>query len=250
MVTSGQKAVSSQCANTAENLTMSRKWAVIKAILCDRQTEPIPLPCPAGLEQLSGHQTGKNIEDRPRKPTSPRIPFRKLALLLGLAIGLAFKGLAQEAPTEYQVKAAFLFNFAKFVEWPAEAFPETNSPIVIGVLGKNVFGTDLEKTIRGKTVNNRHFEFKNFNSPTDATNCHILFISPSLKDNLPKIVDGLHNASVLTVSETEQFITAGGMINFIIADNKTVRFQISDDAAKKAGLKISSKLLSLAARSR
>lgn len=169
--------------------------------------------------------------------------------MLLFCLFLAFGAQAQSQPTEYQIKAAFLFNFAKFVEWPPEAFAETNSPIVVGVLGKNVFGTDLETIIRDKTVNNRRFEFKNFSSASEAAHCHILFISPSEKENLKKIVEGLNKASVLTVSETDQFIQAGGMINFFLQDSK-IRFQISDDAAKKAGLKISSKLLSLAASPR
>jgi hypothetical protein len=171
------------------------------------------------------------------------------ALLFGFIISFGFNGLAEDQSTEYQIKAAFLFNFAKFVDWPPDAFPETNSPIVIGVLGKNVFGKDLENTIRDKTVNNHPFAFVAVTSAKEAVRCHILFISPSEKDNLKKIVDSLHNASVLTVSETDEFIKAGGMVNFVIQDDK-VRFQISDDAAKKAGLRISSKLLSLAARNR
>jgi hypothetical protein len=231
--------------NTAENLTTSLKSAVIKAILCDRQTKIIPLPFPARHEPDAGHGSRKNLPCRSRK-----IAFGiRVALLLGLIISFGFKGLAQEQPSEYQIKAAFLFNFAKFVEWPPQAFSDTNAPIVIGVMGKNVFGTDLEKTIRDKTVNNRHFKFIEIAPGGEATHCHILFISPSEKDNLSKIVDGLHNASVLTVSELDQFIKAGGMINFTIEDSK-IRFQISDDAAKKAGLKISSKLLSLAAHGR
>lgn len=168
-------------------------------------------------------------------------------LLFAWVIGFAFKGSAQEQPTEYQIKAAFLFNFAKFVDWPSEAFSATNSPIVIGVFGKNVFGSDLENTIRDKTVNNRRFQFITVTSAVEATNCHILFISPSEKENFKKILDGLHNACVLTVSETDQFIKTGGMVNFVIEDNK-IRFQINDGAAKKANLRISSKLLSLAAR--
>ena len=179
----------------------------------------------------------------------PRRFVRSLYLLFFTwIISLGFNGLAQEKPTEYQIKAAFMFNFAKFVDWPPEAFSATNSPIIIGIVGKNVFGSDLENTIRDKTVNNRRFQFIPVASSSEATNCHILFISPSEKDNLKKILEGLHNASVLTVSETDQFIKAGGMINFVIEDNK-IRFQISDDAAKKARLRISSKLLSLAARS-
>jgi len=122
---------------------------------------------------------------------------------------------------------------------------------VIGVLGKNVFGNDLETTIRDKTVNNRRFKFvkfENFASATEATNCHILFVSSSEKDNLAKIVGSLQKASVLTVSDTDGFIKAGGMINFTLEGAK-IRFEISDEAAKKAGLQVSSKLLSLSVHS-
>jgi hypothetical protein len=211
--------------------------------LCDRQTEIIPLPFPARVNLESSQETGR-LTSRPEA----KLAWGWRALLL-FCLFLAFGAQAQSQPTEYQIKAAFLFNFAKFVEWPPEAFAETNSPIVVGVLGKNVFGTDLETIIRDKTVNNRRFEFKNFSSASEAAHCHILFISPSEKENLKKIVEGLNKASVLTVSETDQFIQAGGMINFFLQDSK-IRFQISDDAAKKAGLKISSKLLSLAASPR
>lgn len=169
--------------------------------------------------------------------------------MLLLCLVFSPRGFAQEPAPEYQIKAAFLFNFAKFVDWPSQAFPQTNSPIIIGVLGKNVFGHYLEDTIRDKQVKNRRFEIKEFNSVNDAVNCHILFISPGLKNDLPKILTALRNTSVLTVSESDQFIPAGGMINFTIEESK-VHFQINDDAAKKAGLKISSKLLSLAARNR
>jgi hypothetical protein len=117
------------------------------------------------------------------------------------------------------------------------------------VLGQNVFGHYLEDTIRDKTVQNRPFVIKEFKSMDEAVHCHILFVTASMKDSLPSVIDNLHNASTLTVSDTDQFIKAGGMINFVIEDNK-VRFQINDKAAKKAGLKISSKLLSLAAHNR
>ena len=168
-----------------------------------------------------------------------------LSVLLGLATG----GWAQETqPSEYQVKAAFLYNFAKFVEWPAQAYSKPDSPIVIGVLGKNVFGADLEHTIHNKMINSRPLEIREFHSTEEATNCHILFISPSERDHLSKVLVALQGTSVLTVSETDQFIEAGGMINFVVEENK-IHFQINDDAAKKSGLKISSKLLSLAIHS-
>ncbi|HEV2692306.1 MAG TPA: YfiR family protein [Verrucomicrobiae bacterium] len=171
------------------------------------------------------------------------------AFLFLLILLFGFPAPAQDAaPTEYQIKAAFLYNFAKFVEWPETAFGSPTSPIIIGVLGDNVFGDNLAKTIANKAINNRPLLFKEYHSVLEATNCHILFISASEKSKFSKIMEGLHGTSVLTVSETPDFIEAGGMINFVLEANK-IRFQINDDVAKKAGLKISSKLLSLAVRS-
>lgn len=171
-------------------------------------------------------------------------------MIFNLIFILGFGGFAQNSsPSEYQIKAAFLYNFAKFVQWPAQVFPRPTSPIVIGVLGKNVFGGDLEKTIHGKAINGHPLLFKEFRSTTEATNCEILFISPSEKNHLPKILNGLHGANVLTVSETDHFTEDGGMINFVIEDDR-IHFQINNDAAKKAGLTISSKLLSLAIHGR
>jgi YfiR/HmsC-like len=165
--------------------------------------------------------------------------------LLGLLL-VSGEGRTQEAqPGEYQIKAAFLFNFARFVEWPAKAFSATNSPMIIGVLGENPFHDDLAHTIQNKTVDEHSIQVKQFSSLTEATNCQILFISTSEKSRLPKIISGLKGTSVLTVGEMDQFIESGGMINFVIQGSK-VRFQINNDAATGASLKISSKLLALA----
>ena len=167
--------------------------------------------------------------------------------VVALSLVFASSCPAQTAPTEYQIKAAFLFNFAKFVDWPVPADPSSNAPIVIGVLGENVFQDDLAAAINGKTINNHPLQFRQFRSALETTNCQILFISPSEKSRFARIIGELHNASILTVSETDHFIEDGGMINFVIVE-KRVRFQINNDAAKKAGLTISSKLLSLAVR--
>ena len=173
------------------------------------------------------------------------IPILGLWLVCLLAGGI---GRAQESPpTEHQLKAAFLLNFAKFVEWPPAAFGDPTAPIVLGILGDNPFGIILEQTIRGKAINDRPLVVKEFHSAAEATNCHILFISPSEKARLPQILAGLHGASVLTVSELDRFTESGGMINFIRQGNK-IRFQINETAAKTVSLKISSKLLSLASR--
>lgn len=148
-------------------------------------------------------------------------------------------------PTEYQIKAAFLYNFAKFVEWPSAAFDDASSPIVIGILGDNPFHDDLANTIRGKKIDEHPLVVKELRSLSEATNCHILFISASEKKRLPEILAGIKGASVLTVGEMDRFTEAGGMINFVLEKTK-IRFQINSDAASTVRLKISSKLLNLA----
>jgi hypothetical protein len=147
-------------------------------------------------------------------------------------------------PTEYQIKAAYIFNFAKFVEWPMSAFPQASSPIVVGVLGENPFHDALEKTIKNKTVDEHPVLIREFRAATEATNCHILFISSSEKARLPQILKQLNGTSVLTVSEMPAFIETGGMINFVLQGSK-IRLQINNDAAINAKLKISAKLLNI-----
>jgi|SRR5438105_432938 len=174
--------------------------------------------------------------------------FRPISFLLLILVWLLTMGAGraqQPPPTEYHVKAAFLFNFARFVEWPPGAFPDTASPIVIGVLGENPFHDDLEQTVQHKILNNRTLAIKQFGSPKEATNCHILFISTSEKKRLPEIFDALRGSSVLTVGETDRFTETGGMVSFVNEGTK-IRFRINESAAKSAGLKISSKMLSLA----
>ena len=148
-------------------------------------------------------------------------------------------------PTEYQIKAAFLYNFAKFVEWPSAAFDDPAAPIVIGILGDNPFHDDLANTIRGKKIDEHPLAVKELHSLSETTNCHILFISTSEKKRLPEILAGLKGTSVLTVGEMDRFTETGGMINFVLEKTK-IRFQINSDAANTGRLKISSKLLNLA----
>src|SRR5436190_7483234 len=170
-----------------------------------------------------------------------------LSLLL-LRVGAPANAQEDSQPTEYQIKAAFIFNFAKFVESPAAAFPKPSSPIIVGVLGENPFHDALEKTIKNKTVDEHPVVIREFRAATDATNCHILFISSSEKARLAQILKQLNGRSVLTISEMPGFTEAGGMINFVLEGTK-IRFQINNDAANDAGLKISAKLLGLGLRS-
>jgi hypothetical protein len=174
-----------------------------------------------------------------------RLSATSHAILFLAWLWSASGGWAQVQPTEYQVKAAFLFNFAKFVEWPSAAFDDPTSPIVIGILGDNPFHDDLANTIRGKKIDEHPLVVKEVHSATETTNCHILFISTSEKKRLPEILTGLKGASVLTVGEMDHFTEAGGMINFVLEKTK-IRFQINSDAASTVRLKISSKLLNLA----
>ncbi|MFQ5864231.1 MAG: YfiR family protein [bacterium] len=147
--------------------------------------------------------------------------------------------------TEYQIKAAFLFNFAKFVDWPDEVFADTTEPIIIGIIGRDPFGINLEQTINGKTVKGRKLVIKRFKRIRDLEFCHILYISTSQKKNMAKIIDKIRDLSVLTIGETRSFAYNGGIISFFNVDNK-VRFEINKKAADQAGLRISSRLLKLA----
>jgi len=175
------------------------------------------------------------------------MPFRAtLTGCLSLALLLSAKAIAQETPpSEYQVKAAFLFNFAKFVEWPPESFAGETAPLAIGILGDNPFGSALEETVQNKTINSHSLVIRQFHSVAEVTNCQVLFISAPEKKRFTEIFASLHGHSILTVSETDGFTEAGGMINFVL-ENKKIRFQINDETAKAVRLKISSKLLSLA----
>ncbi len=121
--------------------------------------------------------------------------------------------------------------------------------MVIGVLGENVFGDNLERVFQNKTINSRPLQFRECHSVADATHCQVLFISVSEEKRFNKIMNALHGLNILTVSESDRFIDSGGMINFVLVENR-IRFQINNEAAQKAGLKISSKLLSLAISNR
>ena len=149
--------------------------------------------------------------------------------------------------TESKLKAAFLFNFTKFVEWPPSAFTTADSPVVIGILGNNPFGDNLEAIIHDKKINDRIIVVKAMSSLAEVTNCQVLFISNSEKGKVSEIVAAIGRASILTVGDTDGFLEAGVTIDFTKEGNK-VRFQINESASKRAGLKISSKLLSLASR--
>lgn len=148
--------------------------------------------------------------------------------------------------SEYQVKAAFLYNFGKFVEWPANDFDSTNAPLVIGVYGKNPFGNDIAVVVQGRNIDGHPVVTRQVSLDT-LKSCQILFISRSEQKNINNILRNLDGAAVLTVTENMNPFDSGVMINFILQDDR-IRFEINNTAAEKVGLKLSSKLLMLATK--
>jgi len=167
------------------------------------------------------------------------LPF---AVLLAAAPGLA----AQTArASEYQVKAVFLFNFAQFVDWPADAFPESDTPLVIGILGDDPFGGVLDQTVVDERLRGRPFQVRRYHSVDEIKACHILFVSRPEGDRPQGILAGLKNRPILTVSDADGFAERGGMIRFV-TERSRIRLKINLEAAQAAHLTISSKLLRVA----
>jgi hypothetical protein len=146
---------------------------------------------------------------------------------------------------EYQVKAAFLYNFAKFVEWPALTFKTDKDPLRICVLGQNPFGNALVEGVGGKTVVGRPLVVSDISDVNQGADCQILFIGSSERKRLRSIFAELRTMGVLTVGETEGFASQGGIVNFKLGGGR-VRLEINIDAAAQAKLRISSKVLNLA----
>jgi hypothetical protein len=162
-------------------------------------------------------------------------------LLASLAAGLAQDSVSKE----YQIKAAYLYNFAKFVEWPAESFTNSQSPLVIGVFGQNPFGDEFQMIAKDHKINGRDIVFKPVSTAAEAQGVHLIFFGATEDDHVAETLAALKNAHVLAVGESDKFIAAGGDINFVREADK-VRFEINAAAAGRHGLKISAQLLKLA----
>lgn len=177
-----------------------------------------------------------------RNSWRPAIPLLALAWLIVSGVAAA----RDSVTLEYQVKAAFLFNFGKFVNWPAADFTGTNAPLVIGVLGDNPFHDDLNDMIAGKNIEGHPVVFRQFTTPGAVRNCNILFVSESAQKDAPAVLAAIRGANVLTVTENlPHFGASGFAINFVRAQDN-IRFEINSPAVARAGLAISSKLMSLA----
>ncbi len=181
----------------------------------------------------------------PAKVKGMPSPMRVL-WVLGVVV-LFLSGTHAQSPTagEYQVKAAFLFNFAKFVEWPPSSFSDASAPLRICVFGRDPFGEELRNITKEKTVNGRKLEVNQVLDLQVARTCHIFFIASSETARLKQIFESLRGTDALTVGDTKGFVEQGGMINFVL-ENSRVQFEVNRKAAEQGGLKISSKLLSVA----
>lgn len=147
----------------------------------------------------------------------------------------------EKAYGEYEVKAAFIYNFTKFTEWPQGS---RKKELNICVVGHDPFGKSLRE-IQGRVVRDKEVRVQQARSPGEMQNCHVLFISSSEKNRVSKIVESLENANVLTIGDTKGFSQRGVMVNFFFEYEK-IRFEINIDRVNKTGLKMSSSLLKLA----
>ena len=196
----------------------------------------------SGCRHLRGQRTAGTIGER---ALLGALLLSAAVLAAAPARSHAADGGADQPPTEYQVKAAFLYNFARFVEWPPRAFADSAAPLGVCVLGDDPFGEALDRAVLGKTLSDRALMVRRGKKLQELGGCEILFISASERGRLPEILDELRTAPVLTVGESENFAARGGGVQFTLEDNH-VHFIINVDATERAGLKLSSKLLSLA----
>jgi len=162
------------------------------------------------------------------------------ALLLSAASGPA----DAQVSREYEIKAAFLYNFIKLIEWPPEVLPKSSPTITMCVLGEDPFGETMD-SIADKSVKGKKLLIRRVPNAAAAEHCNVLFISSSEQERLTAILNAIKRPGVLTVGETDRFVEQGGIINLVVDRNK-IRFEVNMDGAEQAGLQISSKLLNLA----
>jgi len=209
---------------------------------------------------ISTRKYGRGSEATPMKHKSPKaasskeyggLSFDRGVLLqraIAVVVWLLFAGssaLGQTKPSEYQVEAAYLYNFGRFVEWSAKGTTGQTSAFTICVLGEDPFGQALDATLSGETIGNQRLAARRISSPQMSGDCQILFISSSEANRLNRIIEALDKSAVLTVSDIPQFSQRGGMIQFVSEENR-IRFEVNLTATQRAGLTLSSELLKVA----
>jgi hypothetical protein len=190
--------------------------------------------------------TETNSMRQKRTTADGRFRFPRLVAWVIAAFGLLSCGAqAQEKPSEYKVKAVYLYNFGRFVEWPAAGTRAKNEDFTICVLGQDPFGPALDATLTGETIDGKGVVAKRISTPQEAGDCRILFVSSAEDGRVNKVIGALDKEAILTVSDMPQFSQKGGMIQFVIEGNK-VRFEVNLTAVQHAGLTLSSELLKVA----
>lgn len=198
----------------------------------------------------SKRSRGSLLQKAIRSRSRPAAHYGLKLCALGFAAFLALSASpftrAQASPTvEYRLKAAFLYNFPKFVEWPADAFTSHKAPLLLCVFRDDPFGGALDEMLQGKTINSRAVVARRINELTDLKSCQLVFVSHQEDKKLSEILNSLRGTSALVVGESDGFAERGGGIQFFLEDNK-LRFAVNVDAVQKARLSVSSKLLALA----
>lgn len=192
-----------------------------------------------GTRQPRAAPCGRGTRLRPRRWGVNRLIWFGMAVC---SLLMAARADAQVS-REYQLKAVFLYHFAQFTEWPTNAFAATNSPIVIGILGVDPFGSVLDSVVTNEVVNGRRIVVERFSRVEDIKTCHILFIAASEARILPRIIQALQDRPILIVSEIEESATRRGvMVRMFTADNR-IRLRVNLNAVSSAHLTLSSKLL-------
>jgi hypothetical protein len=170
--------------------------------------------------------------------------------LVAIAIASAFVllpalGAQSSKPTDYDVKAVYLYNFGRFVEWPSNVTASRSDSFTICILGQDPFGAALDITFAGETIGGKSVAARRIATPQESGNCQILFVSAAEEARLLKIIETLDKEAILTVSDMPQFSQRGGMIQFVL-EGKKVRFEVNLTAVRHAGLTLSSELLKVA----
>ena len=154
-------------------------------------------------------------------------------------------GAAHLEPSEYGLKSVFLYQFCRFMEWPASAFASSNDPLIIGVYGTDPFGSLLNEAVQGETYHGRPIRIEYYRNPREIRRCHILFVSRSESDGLNEVLAAVAGKNVVTVGETDGFLDRGGMIA-LTADRNRVRLRVNTSSLRAANVDVSSKLLRVA----
>lgn len=181
-------------------------------------------------------------------PLSARLVRRGVLLLAAWGLISAAPPLVRaqsEENAQYPIKLAFLYQFAQFVQWPSEAFPQDHTPFVVCVVGEDPFDPDHEQDLRSRTIDKHPVVIKGVKRGANLRACHMVFVTAPESRQVARIVNSLKGSSVLTIGETKGFAERGGIINFTIEENK-LHFEINLDATKRTPLRISSKVLALA----